>query len=303
MSHYEIASVSGKRFFAWIWPWVPHVASTLGTAGLAVGAVLLGADDYSDLSRTTRVSGWTCVGIGLGLTAFATILLASREKSSLKLKGKVDSANGRVARAEELAGALWRALQDGMRSRILQIVDDLEIREGTEFRISLYSHNKRDRLLTRRARYSTNQTLEDLRTGRATVRDDVGLIGLAFAKPKASRYTVRTERGQKPDRPAWHNWMITEGHLPGAVAASLRMQPYHYMFAPVVDSSVGRTIGILVAEFEKASGAPSAAKLNQSIAARERDLAVSLTAIERELELAKAQDPDRASGFGGDESI
>jgi hypothetical protein len=282
-----------KRAGRFIWRWAPHAASLVGTAGLTVGAVLLGSDDYNHLSEKILIWGWSLLGSGFVSLAFATFTHGYRERRRTKLEGKLVNAETRAANAEERVDALQRALQEGLRSRLLHTRDDLEIPQGTDFRISLYSHNNAKRLLVRRARFSSNHAFEDVRDGRPTIPDETGLIGKALTKQKISTYTVSTPRVPGATRPAWENWMVTDGFVTQAVAADLRMETYFYMFAPIQDPAQGRTIGMLVVEFANAKGTPSLAKLRNSMAQRERDLAVALAAVEREPQLASSEDPDQ----------
>ncbi|WP_300400345.1 hypothetical protein [Nocardioides sp.] len=288
-----------KRAGKFIWRWAPHAASLLGTAGLTVGAILLGSDDYTALTKKALIWGWSLVGGGFVFLVFATFTHGNRERQRTKLEESLLNAETRAANAEERVAALQRALQEGLRSRLLHTRDDLEIAPGTEFRISLYSHSTTRRQLVRRARFSSNHAFEDVRDGRATIPDDTGLVGEALTKQRVSIYTVSTPRVPGGTRPAWENWMVTHGFVTPAVAADLRMETYFYMFAPIQDPAQGRTIGMLVVEFAKANGTPSQAKLKNSMSQRERDLAVALAAVERELEHTAPEGPGQTTDRKG----
>lgn len=286
-----------KRAARFIWRWAPHVASLIATAGITIGAIILGSGDYSQLSKGALNWGWSMCVAGFALLVFATLVNGSREQRRTALRAQLANAERRAATAEERGDALHRALEEGLRSRLLQTRDDLDISPDSEYRITLYSHDKTRRELVRRARLSGNHLWEDVREGRTTIPDDSGLIGQALTKQTVSVYTVTVQRVPGTSRPAWENWMVSEGFVAQTVAADLRMETCFYMFAPVRDTLQDRTVGMLVIEFTNATGTPTRAKLKDSMSMRGRDLAISLSAVERELDHTTAdQSPARPTG-------
>lgn len=238
--------------------------------------------------------------MGLAATAFSVVTSALRERSLTKLDTAYRNAAHNAQVAETQAAALRSALAEGMRSRLMQIEEYLELTDKPGVRISLYSHRPNEHVLIRRARFSRSPRLEDQTRGRVRIADDNGLLGRALhaAQPVRADVTFDRSVGASPRQIVRQAWMVNEGGLTAQQARDLFMQTETYLLGPTVDTSNGRTVGMLVCEFETKSHAPSMAQFKRCLSARGRDLAVALGAIEDAMVPASVSAP-RPGGHGG----